>query len=95
MKRQVVGRVILAAYAITVVASILIVLVNGKNEGNALPAVLLTFPWGIPGAVLLEAPATIGQQFAFTVITSLGALFNVYLVNRMTRSPARANLSDA
>ena len=78
-------RVILAVYALAVVASILIVLVNGKNEGNALPAVLLTFPWGIPGAVLLYAPATLAQQVSFTLITALGALFNVYLVNRMTR----------
>ena len=72
----------LAVYAVLVCLATAIVLAAGVQEGNALPAVVLTLPWGLVAPYLFETYGAV----AFVAWMFIGASVNGWLFFRVVQA---------
>jgi hypothetical protein len=76
----------LPLYALAVFLSTAFVISEGTREGNALPAIALTIPWGIFAAAYADSK----QYVPFVIWMAVGAIINGGLFVLAVRSMTKA-----
>jgi hypothetical protein len=76
-------------YALAVFLSTAVVISEGTREGNALPAIALTIPWGLFAAAYADSK----QWALFITWMAVGAIINGSLFFLIVRSMTRARLT--